>query len=303
MLGIWRLQLLREVARRGTLREAAAATNLSASAVSQQLAILAREAELPLLEKRGRRLHLTVAGRALVRHADLITDAILAAESELAEMRSFVSGTIRIAAFPTAARAMMPPLMTSLGEMHPAVHVSLRDLEADESLAALDLDEIDLAIVDDYDGQPATSGLGLDAIEILRDPLYLASAGGGELGQAVRLREQADAVWIMDSEQSRFHAAVQRACRAAGIEPRIRSSCRDFAVITALIEAGVGIGVIPGLALHGERRRLALHHIDPPMSRSVVAVVRAGRRHHPAVASAITELQRFGATYRPPSMA
>ena len=115
MLGVWRLQLLREVARRGTIKAAAVAMDVTPSAVSQQLRILEAEAGVPLLERHGRRVRLTEAGEALVRHADAVTAALAAAESELAAAREGISGTLRVAAFPTAARAILPSAIASPG--------------------------------------------------------------------------------------------------------------------------------------------------------------------------------------------
>jgi len=177
MLGVWRLQLLREISRRGSIKAAAEAMQITPSAVSQQLAILEREAGVELLEKSGRRVRLTDAGLRLVRHADTITGAIVAAEADLASMQSAVTGTLRVAAFPTAARAVMPPVMTALSRLHPELRVTLRDLEADESLTALQNDEIDLAIVDDYGDGSRVTDPGLEVCEFMRDPIYLAAAG------------------------------------------------------------------------------------------------------------------------------
>ena len=111
MLGVWRLQLLREVARRGTVRAAAAAMSITPSAVSQQLRLLEVEAGVALVERDGRLVRLTEAGLMLVRHADTITAAIVAAESELAASRDDVPARLRVAAFPTAARAILPPII------------------------------------------------------------------------------------------------------------------------------------------------------------------------------------------------
>lgn len=86
MLGVWRLQPLREISRRGSVKSAAEAMDITPSAVSQQLATLEREAGVQLLERSGRRVRLTDAGVRLVRHADTITGAIAAAEADLADL-------------------------------------------------------------------------------------------------------------------------------------------------------------------------------------------------------------------------
>ena len=311
MLGVWRLQLLREISRRGSIKAAAEAMSISPSAVSQQLSILEREAGVQLLEKTGRRVRLTDAAQLLVRHADTITGAIAAAEADLASMQQLVTGTLRVAAFPTAARAILPDVMTALSRQHPALRVTLRDLEAAESLTALQMDEIDLAIVDEYDEPARVSDGGLEFCEFMRDPLYLAlspeesSMPGAAVrpspvpGAAVRLSDFRDAFWIMDTEDSHLGQVTLRACRSSGFEPHVRSNCKDFSVIIALVEAGLGVGMLPGLAIHDRPVRASIHPTDPPLARRIASVIRPERHSHPMIVSALAELERFGAAYAP----
>ena len=320
MLGVWRLQLLREVSRRGSIKAAAAAMAVTPSAVSQQLAVLEREAGVPLLEKSGRQVRLTDAALRLVRHADAITGAIAAAEADVASMQQVVTGTLRVAAFPTAARAVMPGVMAALSRIHPELRVTLRDLEAEESLTALQVDEADIAIVDDYGDGSRLPPTDLDVREFVRDPIYLAtawaapasaglvsgpaagaaSASGSDPVPGARLDEFRDAFWIMDVDSSHLSQVVRRTCRAAGFEPHVRSSCKDFSVIIALVEAGLGVGVLPGLALLDRPVRATVRPIDPPLVRRISSVVRPERRSHPMIVSALAELERFGAGYVPP---
>ena len=301
MLGVWRLQLLREVSRRGSIKAAAEAMSITPSAVSQQLAILEREAGVQLLKKSGRRVLLTDAAQLLVRHADTITGAIAAAEADLASMQQLVTGTLRVAAFPTAARAVMPSVMTALSHQHPALRVTLRDLEAAESLTALQMDEIDIAIVDEYDEGARAADGGLEICDFMRDPLYLAlPPGTSEIAGAVALSDFRDAFWIMDTEDSHLGQVTLRACRVSGFEPHVRSNCKDFSVIIALVEAGLGVGMLPGLAIHDRPVRASIHPTDPPLARRIASVIRPERRSHPMIVSALAELDRFGAAYAPP---
>ncbi len=307
MLNVWRLQLLREVQRRGSVRAAAEAMSITPSAVSQQLAVLAKEAGVELLEKSGRQVRLTEAGLRLCRHADAITGAIAIAEADVASLRDTVAGTLRVAAFPTAARAVMPQVMTALSRLHPDLRVTLRDLEADESLTALAMDEIDVAIVDDYGDGSRVPPAGLDICEFMRDSIYLASVPAGftwrpaaPVARPAALPDFRDAHWIMDTDNSHLSQVTLRACRAAGFEPHIRSSCRDFGVIIALVEAGLGVGVLPGLALLDRPVRADVRPIVPPLVRRISSVVRPERRNHPAIVSCLAELERFGSEYRPP---
>jgi len=296
MLGVWRLQLLREVARRGTVKAAAAAMSVTPSAVSQQLKVLEVEAGVPLLEHHGRLVRLTPAGELLVRHADAITAAIATAESELAATRDEVAGTLRVAAFPTAARAILPAAIVGLGRRHPAVRVTLRDLETRESLAALATDEIDLAVVDEYDELTRIRERGIDLVPLFRDPIHVAlpphdGDAPPPAATPVPLATLRDRAWIMDTESSAIHEAVVRACRRSGFDPVARSHCKDYGVIIALVEAGLGAAFLPGLALRDRPSRATVVPFDPPLERRVLVAVKPGRRGHPAVAALVDELR------------
>lgn len=294
MLGIWRLQLLREVARRGTIKAAAAAMSVTPSAVSQQLKILEQEAGARLLERHGRLVRITDAGAMLVRHADTITAAIAAAEAELAASHDVISGTLRVAAFPTAARAMMPQVIANLGGRHPALRVTLRDLETNESLSALQMDEVDIAIVDEYDDATRIREPGIDLVPLFRDPIQVAlPPGHPHVGPDVALGDLRDEPWIMDTEASRIYQVTLRTCRRYGFDPLVRSNCKDYSVIIALVEAGLGVAFVPGLALLDREIRGQVIEVRPPLERTVLAAVRHERRAHPAVAAMVAEVMVF----------
>jgi DNA-binding transcriptional LysR family regulator len=269
--------------------------NITPSAVSQQLGILEREAGAELLEKAGRGVRLTAAGALLVRHADRITGAIAAAEADLAALQHVVTGTLRVAAFPTAARSVMPPVMTALSALHPALRITLRDLEARESLSALQMDDLDVAIVDEYDEFTLVRDDVVEVHEFLVDPLYLALPPDGSVSIPRELSDLRDAFWVMDAESSQFFQVVVRACRASGFEPHIRSNCKDYSVIIALVEAGLGVSMLPGLALHARDVSVVTLPTNPPLTRRVGAAIRPERRAHPALVSILAELRRFGA--------
>src|ERR687898_517534 len=122
MLDLRRLRLLRELEARGTIHAAARALDYTPSAISQQLAVLEREAGAPLLERTGRTLRLTDAGRLLVEHAGALLDRMEAAEAELAALvAGRPAGTVRIASFQTAFLQLVAPAVARLAGEHPEV--------------------------------------------------------------------------------------------------------------------------------------------------------------------------------------
>jgi DNA-binding transcriptional LysR family regulator len=283
MLDVRRLTLLRDLARHGTIAAVAAARSYSASAVSQQLAVLEREAGVALLRRTGRTVHLTPAGSALVEHAEAVLAALARAEAALAAARTGVVGPLRIAAFPTAVRTLLPPALVALGQRHPGLVLTVRELDPVDAPAALHAQQVDLALVHDYDHVPVEPDAALTTMPLLDETMYLASRA------PLDLEECRDEGWILASPGTLCHTMTVRACQAAGYTPRARHHADDFVTALALVAAGQGVALVPELAA------------DEPPSGVVLTALRTRRRTrlacrrgsdaHPAVAAGITALR------------
>ena len=128
--------------------------HVSTSTVSQQIAALAREAGTPLIEPHGRRVRLTPAGQRLAGHAVTILAALEAARLDL-DPAAAPAGTVRVAAFATAVRESVLPVVRILADRHPAVLLGIHEYEPDEALGLLADDAVDLALTYDYNLAPA----------------------------------------------------------------------------------------------------------------------------------------------------
>ncbi|MFJ3921920.1 LysR substrate-binding domain-containing protein [Streptomyces sp. NPDC090022] len=175
MLDVRRLRLLRELARRGTIAAVAEALSFSPSAVSQQLAALEREAGLPLLERTGRSVRLTPAAQHLVGHADAVLERLEQADADLAEAREGLAGALRIGAFPTAARALVPAALRTLARRHPRLEPMVRETDPAAVAHALRAGDLDVALVHEYDFVPAPEEPGLATAPLFGEAMYLAT--------------------------------------------------------------------------------------------------------------------------------
>ncbi|WP_225729824.1 MULTISPECIES: LysR family transcriptional regulator [unclassified Nocardia] len=288
MLDVRRLRLLLELAHHGTVAATAKAMCLTGPAVSQQLAVLEREAGVQLLEKEGRNVVLTAAGRLLVSHADIILSDVAAAESALATVRSNGVGAVRIGAFPSAARNLVAPLWTSV----PGVSLRLVEQEPDSAVESLMRREIDIAIVHSYTLLPRDTPVTCEMHPITDDPVLLAvppdisRRRGLTPGQRVRLARFADAAWLTPSKDLSCYEMTQRACGAAGFVPTVVAEATDFGVLTALVAAGAGVALLPRMALPPDNAQVDLYPLTHPVVRRVYAMTRmnsAGRQDVRAV--------------------
>ncbi|KJK59639.1 LysR family transcriptional regulator [Saccharothrix sp. ST-888] len=284
MLDVRRLRLLRELAHLGTIAAVADSLSFSPSAVSQQLSALEREAGVALLERSGRRVALTPAGRNLVRHAEAVLERLEQAGAELAHARRGLAGPLRIGTYPSAARAIIPAALAELAGRHPGLVPMVTEVDPAGVAAALRAGELDVALIHEYDLVPAEPEPGLAATApLFTEPMYLAALAPGGL------TEHRDAPWIMAPLGTLCHTMAQRACAAAGFTPQVRHWIDDFTTVLALVAAGQGVALVPHLGVTaGAHPGVTLTRL--PMYRRTRTAFRAGAGAHPAVAAFIAAL-------------
>src|SRR3954471_9797680 len=173
-LDVKRLRVLRELAERGTVAATAEALSFTPSAVSQQLSALEREAGVTLLEREGRRLQLTDAGRTLVAHADTVLDQLERAEADLHAGAQEVSGTQNVPAFSSYARRLLPRAAATM-LAHERLQLHVRDAEPQDSIPLLRLGELDVVIAQRFPYVPRDFGPAFEGVELFDDPLHLAT--------------------------------------------------------------------------------------------------------------------------------
>jgi DNA-binding transcriptional LysR family regulator len=250
MLNAQRLKILREVIAQGSFSEGASALNYTQSAVSQAIATLEAEAGLPLLERDRRGVRPTSAGERLNEHAGRILSQLDAAEAELVAIAGIKGGEVRLASFPTAGATLMPLAIAAFRAAHPEVALSLVEGEPEELIPRLRDGEFDLGLIFEFEGT-GELGPGLRSAPLFEDPMRLALPKGHRLtrNDRITLEDLSEEAWVQTSEASACARHVVRICRAAGFEPRVSFESDDYLTVQGLVAAGVGVALIPQLAL------------------------------------------------------
>src|SRR3954470_4796727 len=174
-LDVGRLRLLREVELRGSIDAAAREVGLTPSAVSQQLTILEREAGTPLLDRSPRGVLLTGAGRALVARARSILELLEEARADLDRLTGELSGHVRIGTLALPAAALVSEAAIRLAE-HAALELTVTVVEPARSIDQLLDGDLDIAVVDVYDGVPVPVPDYLVSVDLATEPLVVVSA-------------------------------------------------------------------------------------------------------------------------------
>jgi DNA-binding transcriptional LysR family regulator len=287
MLDVRRLRVLHAVSAYGSVTAAAAALGYSAPAVSQQLAALEREIGMRLTERAGRGIELTPAAAILVGHTDALLARLDAAESDLAALRDQVSGRVALAAFPSAAAAIVAPAWAALARSAPQVQLELTEMEPEESLPALARGELDVAVAHEYDLLPRPLDPLFERRELLSDPVLLAVRDDAPPactpGRPVPLGTLSGQPFLAPREHTSCAEMIQRACALAGFVPRVVARATDFAVLLSLVAAGAGVTLVPELAARRLPPGVRLLPPAEPVTRQVFTVSRRGGDRKPAV--------------------
>jgi DNA-binding transcriptional LysR family regulator len=292
MLNVGRLKILKEVAYRGSLSSAAEALSYSQSAVSQQIAALEAETGMTLLERHARGVSLTAAGQTLVGHAEGILARLDTAEAALSAIAGLRGGRLRMASFPTAGSTLMPLAIANFRSSYPEVELTLAEGEPQEIVPRLRAGELDLALLFEFDDEEPLPA-DMTRSPLLEDPMYLALPREHRLAKKgkLRLEELQREAWVQTSSASPCARHVVRCCHAAGFEPSVSFESDDYQTVQGLVAAGVGVALIPELALSVVREDIAIRALSPtPPVRQVIAATPAGARLVPAAPAMLAVL-------------
>ena len=305
MLDPRRLLVLRAVIRAGSMSAAAAELGYTPSAVSQQVATLEREVRTPLVVRHSRGVVPTEAGSLLVEHADVISARLARAQEEVADLTALRAGRLRLAAFASAGARLLPGAIGVFRRRHPGVRLSLELREPEECPDLVREGELDLAITFDYltgdpeEGPTVASGPsvdteGLTSTWLLDDVVNVAlppghpalEDAGAHSTDEIDVGALRDAAWIRDSGQVCREQLVEM-CAAAGFTPDVAFDSDDFPMVSGLVESGVGVALVPDLAVHQMGRRVVLRRLRPRLVRRIRALAPP---HPPPATAAMLEV-------------
>lgn len=301
MLNVGRLRVLRELHHRKTLSAVAEALSYSTSAVSQQVRLLEKEVGVALVEPAGRRLQLTPQGLILVAHAEKILDMLERAEADVSTSLEHPTGTVKVAAFQTAALTFLPKAVAELLELHPDLAVEFHQGEPEVTLPALQSGEYDLVIAEAYPGMPAPSHTGIVYQTLFNDPLWLAmdaSAAANLNPESDIIAQLSDAGWAVEAHDSVPHTWVINECRKSGFNPRIVCSSEDLYVQLKFVEAGLAVAVLSELALEQASPNIRRFPTSTAIhQRKVLVAYREAAGNRPALVATVASLQRASSRY------
>jgi DNA-binding transcriptional LysR family regulator len=301
VLDVRRLRVLHAVVETGSVTRAAARLSYTPSAISQQLATLERETGLPLVERAGRGLRPTAAGRLLAEHAEVVLARLDEAEAALGALRDGRTGRVTVAAFFTAGSSLVPVALRDYRRDHPDVAVDVVVAEPDEAIERVRSGRCDVGVVVPY-AAPAGDVADLHCRHLLDDPYRVVLPADHPLADRarVRLADLADEPWIRTASAPGYcQQQVAEACTAAGFTPRYAVEADEYPTTQGYAAAGLGVALVPLLALGAVATGVVVRRVDGPEPvRRVCAVTRPSLLATRAVVGLLDALDSAAAQHR-----
>jgi DNA-binding transcriptional LysR family regulator len=291
MLDPRRLQLLVELADRGTISAVAEALHFTPSTVSHGLSALERDVGVPLLERSPRSVRLTPAGAALAREGRAVLGRLGAAEADARAVGRLERGELALATFPSAGAAFVADAVVRIAAEHPGLAVRLVDAEPEETLDRVRSGEIDVGVVFEYPHIPSPSRAGLEVTPLLDDPIRVCLPPG-EHADPFPLATLRERPFAAGRSGSMCHRLTRVLCEHAGFAPDVVYETDDVAFTAALIDAGAAVAVMPELLLATAPFPIATRTPDPAVGpRRIFAVHRASAAGLASVQAALGALR------------
>jgi len=283
------LRYFSAVAETGSFTKGALREHVSQPSLSQQISKLEGEVGTELFVRLGHMTKLTPAGKAFLPKAKSILNQISQAINEMQIVTKVETGSVTIGAVSTTGPYMLPKVMQSFRRKHPWVHLQVVEGHPPELLALLRSAEVDMVVVQ----HPVKGNEFLSEI-LIQDSCYLVCPCDHRFSKrkAVSLQEIGKEPLVMLGEGFGFRKSLLAALRKLRIRPNIVYEALDFCTITAMVAAGLGVSIIPEMAI--ERRKGCA--FVPAKNGSVlpykVGLVRLKRNHlSPAQLQFVQELK------------
>lgn len=287
------VRVLCEVAAQGSFSAAARTLGMTQSAVSQHVAALERETGLALVDRGTRPLELTEAGAILVRHGRVVLAQLDGAEQALGALAGRRAGRLRLGSFPTALTTFVPQAVGRLRASAPELVLTVVDDHMQGLVPRLAAGELDLAVVYESLALPDDALGRMTTQPLFDDPYRALLPEGHRLARRTRpipLADLAEEVWVGGRPGSSWFRILLQSCRAAGFEPRTLLTTDDHRAIQAFVAAGLGVGVVPGLAASFPAPGVMVRSLAPGAPVRRIGVARPPGEPVPPPATSMTQI-------------
>lgn len=267
-----------KVARKEHVTQAAEELHVAQSAVSRQIHQLEEELGVKLFVQKGRNLQLTPVGSLFLKRAEVILADIERAVIEIHEFIDPEKGEIRLGFPHSLGISLIPQVVAAFRKLHPNVKFRFKQGMYPSLIRDLVNGDIDLAFISPVPKEHEQ----VCGDVLLTEELYAIVPPGHPLSneQSIKLRQLQDETFVLFSEGYSLRPIVWDACQGAGFEPKIGFEGEETDTIRGLVAAGMGVSLLPELALHhtGPLQPVKVRISEPSVTRTIGLIHRSNEK-------------------------
>jgi LysR family hydrogen peroxide-inducible transcriptional activator len=277
------------VAETGSFSRAAEHSHVSQPSLSQQILKLEAELGARLFDRLGRSVRLTEVGQAFLPRALSVLRELEAARGDVVESKESVSGPVAVGVIPTVAPYFLPAVLAAFAKLFPKSTVTVVEEITPVLLERLRAGSIDIAIL-----ALPVRGHEFEALPLITEPLFAALPRNHRLSRnkTVALGELRKEPFLLLRDGHCFRENAIAACDRARVSPRVVFESGQFSSLLGLVGAGVGVSLVPAMAVDRRGQVRFVRISDPTATRTIGALTLRGRslsRAHHAFLSSLRQ--------------
>jgi LysR family hydrogen peroxide-inducible transcriptional activator len=273
----------------GSFSRAAEHSHVSQPSLSQQILKLEAELGTRLFDRLGRSVRLTEVGKTFLPRARAVLRELEAARGDVFESKDSVSGQVTVGAIPTVAPYFLPPVLAAFSKRFPGSAVTVVEEITPVLLERLRAGTIDIAVL-----ALPIRGHEFESVPLLTEPLFAALPKKHSLARrtAIALRDLRKEPFLLLRDGHCFRENAVAACNRARVSPQVVFESGQFSSLLGLVGAGVGVSLVPAMAVDRRSQVRFVRISDPSATRTIGALTLRGRsllRAHHAFLSSLRQ--------------
>ena len=287
------------VARSRSFTRAAEACFVAQPALSQQVRKLEDELGLPVFDRRNRGVSLTVAGIAFLAYAEQALQLVAEGKQRVTDLRDMRCGLVTLMCLPTVATYWLPRAVSLFRQCHSDVEIQIQERTGctpkDFRDSAADFGIVQLP----EESEPGEPTIKIERLFVDEQVLVLPKnhrlvADEATANEGLCLKSVADEPFVLPKASCGMTRTISRAFSEAGIRPRVRLETSQIEAVYEMVAAGLGIGLLPSMAMHRSRQDVIWRRIKPPApKRTIVLATPSATSLSPAAAAFVQIARRI----------
>lgn len=286
-MNLFQIEIFIKVVDIGNFTKAGELLGMTQSGISHNISSLESELGIILLNRGRNGISLTDSGERIIRNMRNILTEAESIKQETASILGIKKGKIRIGSFSSFSSKMIPTIMSSFRKEFKGIEIEFYEGSYEQIIRWVEDGKVDIGFT-----SLNRSTVGLDCIPLIKDRFVLIIPNDHRLREyeQVKVEEIGEEDFIMP--RSGCEISIQAYLKEQGISPQVQLSAVDNQTIIAMVREGLGLTIIPELALANDSIDLMIKPLVPEPSREIVLITKPHKTLPPVVRAFINTVRK-----------